>query len=80
MIDAMRFCFWYHVSHYHVVMMNKEFAEQAKYVNDQESLEKFRKHGKRVLYHVAKFDRIQKKLDVIKERICEKHPEMREEA
>lgn len=81
MIDAMKYRFWYHISHYHKEQMSKIIAKQSKYLDpDKDPKGKFRKLGFNFLHHVEEFDRIQKKLDTIKERICEKDPTMRDGA
>lgn len=81
MIDRMRFVFWYYVSHYHKEQMDKILVKQSKYLDpDNDPKGKFRKLGFEFLHHVEEFDRIQKKLNAIKERICEKDPTMRDEA
>lgn len=72
-IDSLKFTFWYYVSHYHHLMADKYLLEYP--IEDQD---RFRKYGKKVLYHSKRFWEIQKTLDELKEKICKRFPELRD--
>lgn len=74
-VNYFRFLFWYEVSHYHHLRSNANLSKNADYLDDPE---RFKKYGKKVLYHSRRFWEIQQKLDQIKEEICNKYPDLRD--
>ena len=79
MLLAFRYTFWFLISHYHCVRMKKCISKQTLHVCDKDC-KKFKKYAKRALYHIDRFTEIQPKLDDLKEKFCDKYPDVRVES
>ena len=63
LLMKLKFRVLYLVSHWHYLMMRKQLEKQNNFLGDYK---KFRNAGKKFLYHVKRFDDMQRKLDEIK--------------
>lgn len=79
MLLAFKYMFWYLISHYHYVRTKKCISKQILHSYDKDCKE-FKKYANRVLYHMNKFGEIQPKLDDLKEKFCDKYPDVRVES
>ena len=73
MLAGLKYTFYYLVSHYHYVRMNKCLDKQVKHISNDYMYHYF---GSRFIYHVKIFDTIQVKLDALKEELTNKHPDL----
>lgn len=73
MLLGLKYRFWYLVSHYHYLRMKKCIKKQMKYMKN---LSVFRYFGKRFIQHAKKFEKIQVKLDTLKEILTNKYPDL----
>lgn len=76
MINFFKFCFWYQISHRHYLSAQRCLRKQSL----AHSEKKFKRLVWKGMYHMKKFAETQQILDDLKEEICKKHPELRDEA
>lgn len=75
----LEYVFWYKISHYHCVRSERILEKQKKEIYNP-STKRFRKLGFKIWNHTKRFLEIQVKLDALKEKICNKYPDLRDEA
>ena len=73
MLLGLKYKFWYLVSHYRYRRMKKCIKKQMKYMKN---LSVFRYFGRRFIHHAKKFEKIQVKLDTLKETLTNKYPDL----
>ena len=73
MLLGLKYTFWYLVSHYHCVRMNKCLDKQMKHISNDRMFHYF---GSRFIYHTCMFDTIQIRLDALKAELTNKHPDL----
>ena len=73
MLLGLKYTFWYLVSHYHCVRMNKCLDKQMKHISNDYMYLYF---GSRFIYHCATFDAIQVRLDALKAELTNKYPDL----